>query len=70
VGQQAALAAVSERLLSATALIGSAEEIASRLREWQALGLDEPLLSLPQSAHETVAPRLEALARALGLAGA
>ncbi len=70
VGQQAALAAVSERLLAATTLIGSAEEIASRLREWQALGLDEPLLSLPQAARETVAPRLEALAQAVGLARA
>ncbi len=69
-GQQAALAAVSERLLDATALIGTAEEIVSRLREWTALGLDEPLLSLPQSARETVAPRLEALARAADLPGA
>ncbi len=69
-GQQAALAAVSERLLNATALIGSAEEIVARLREWMALGLEEPLLSLPQSARETVAPRLEALARAAGLPGA
>ena len=69
-GQQAALAAVSERLLDATALIGTAEEIVSRLREWTALGLDEPLLSLPQSARETVTPRLEALARAADLPGA
>ncbi len=69
-GQQAALAAVSERLIAATMLIGSADEIAARLREWVALGLDEPLLSLPQSTRETVAPRLEALARAVGLAGA
>ena len=69
-GQQAAVAAVSPRLLDATALIGSAEEIVSRLREWTAMGLDEPLLSLPQSARETVAPRLEALARAAGLPGA
>ncbi|HEX8995573.1 MAG TPA: LLM class flavin-dependent oxidoreductase [Ktedonobacterales bacterium] len=69
-GQHAAVAAVSERLLAATALIGTAEEIVSRLREWTALGLDEPLLSLPQSDRETVAPRLEALARAAGLQGA
>lgn len=66
-GQQGGIAAVSPRLLDATALIGTAEEIAARLREWQALGLQEPLLSLPQSARETVTPRLEALARALGL---
>ncbi|HEX8731172.1 MAG TPA: LLM class flavin-dependent oxidoreductase, partial [Ktedonobacterales bacterium] len=69
-GQQAALAAVSSRLLDATALIGPAEEIAARLREWVALGLDEPLLSLPQGPRETIAPRLEALARAAGLPGA
>ncbi|HET9110633.1 MAG TPA: LLM class flavin-dependent oxidoreductase [Ktedonobacterales bacterium] len=69
-GQQAALAAVSPRLLDATTLIGMPEQIVSRLREWQALGLDEPLLSLPQSSRETVVPRLEALARAAGLASA
>ncbi len=68
-GQGAAIAAVSERLLNATALIGSADEIAARLREWTALGLQEPLLSLPQSSPETVATRLQVLAHAAGMAG-
>jgi F420-dependent oxidoreductase-like protein len=66
-GHQAALNAVSERLLEATSLIGTVEQIATRLREWTALGLDEPLLGMQQADRETAATRMEALARAVGL---
>ncbi len=66
-GQQAAIAAVSDELLDATAVVGFPDEICARLREWTALGLDEPLLSLPQAEPEGVAERLRALARAARL---
>ncbi|HEU0028550.1 MAG TPA: LLM class flavin-dependent oxidoreductase [Ktedonobacterales bacterium] len=66
-GQQAAIAAVSDALLDATAIVGLPDEICARLREWTALGLDEPLLSLPQADPESVMERLAALARAAGL---
>lgn len=69
-GQRAAIAAVSDRLLDATALVGTPDEIVARLREWVSLGLEEPLLSLPQGAPEIIPARLEALARAAGLTGA
>jgi hypothetical protein len=67
-GQRAAVAAVSDALLDATALVGFADEITTRLREWTSLGLDEPLLSLPQNEPESGVERLRALARAAGLA--
>ena len=63
-GQQAAIAAVSDALLDATAVVGFPDEICARLREWIALGLDEPLLSLPQAEPESGAERLRELARA------
>ena len=69
-GQTAGVAAVSDALLDATAVIGSPDEICARLREWVALGLDEPLLSIPQGEPEDVATRLKALAEAAKLPGA
>ncbi len=69
-GQQAAIAAVSDALLDATAVVGLPDEICARLREWSALGLNEPLLSLPQAEPESAAERLRALALAAGLSAA
>ncbi|HEX9038426.1 MAG TPA: LLM class flavin-dependent oxidoreductase [Ktedonobacterales bacterium] len=69
-GQQAAVAAVSDALLDATAVIGFPDEICARLREWVALGLQEPLLSIPQGDAADARTRLEALAKAAGLPGA
>lgn len=66
-GHQSAIAAVSDQLLDATAIIGTPEEIVARLREWQALGMDEPLISMPGGPAEQAHARLEALARAAGL---
>ncbi|MEO7001085.1 MAG: LLM class flavin-dependent oxidoreductase [Ktedonobacterales bacterium] len=63
-GQGAALAAVSDRLLDATAIIGTADEVVARLRDWRRLGMDEPLLSLPGGTAAQSIPRLEALAHA------
>jgi alkanesulfonate monooxygenase SsuD/methylene tetrahydromethanopterin reductase-like flavin-dependent oxidoreductase (luciferase family) len=66
-GHKGAIAAVSDRLLDATAIIGTPDEVVARLREWQALGMNEPLISMPDGAPDQVAARLEALARAAGL---
>lgn len=66
-GQQAAIAAVSDTLLDATAIVGTPDEICATLRAWIALGLEEPLLSLPQGDPESAGERLTALARAAGL---
>ncbi len=68
-GQAAALAAVNDRLLDATAIIGTPEEVVERLRDWRELGVDEPLISLPQGDPAQAKQRLEAVARLAGLAG-
>jgi len=62
-GQGAALTAVSDRMLDATAIIGTPDEVVARLREWRRLGMDEPLISLPGGTPEQAIPRLEALAQ-------
>lgn len=66
-GQKSAIASVSDQLLDATAIIGTPDEVVTRLREWQALGMNEPLISMPSGTAEQAAARLEALARAAGL---
>lgn len=45
-GHDAAAAGVSDELLDATALVGTATEIADRLQTWTADGLDQPLLGI------------------------
>jgi F420-dependent oxidoreductase-like protein len=66
-GQAGGIAAVSDKLLDATAIVGTPAEIVARLREWQALGVDEPLVTMPPGGPDEVGPRLEALAREAGL---
>jgi F420-dependent oxidoreductase-like protein len=66
-GQASALDAVSDRMLDATAIVGTPAEMVAQLREWQALGVDEPLISLPPGGPDEAGPRLEALAREAGL---
>lgn len=66
-GHRSAIAAVSDQLLDATAIVGTPDEVVARLREWQALGMDEPLISMPGGTAEEAAARLEALAHAAGL---
>jgi alkanesulfonate monooxygenase SsuD/methylene tetrahydromethanopterin reductase-like flavin-dependent oxidoreductase (luciferase family) len=66
-GHAAALEAVSDRLLDATAIVGTPAEIVARVAELQRLGVDEPLLGMPSGTVEEAAPKLEALAKAAGL---
>jgi alkanesulfonate monooxygenase SsuD/methylene tetrahydromethanopterin reductase-like flavin-dependent oxidoreductase (luciferase family) len=66
-GHAAAFEAVSNRLLDATAIVGTPGEVVGRLDELRRLGVDEPLLSMPSGTPDQAAPRLEALAAAAGL---
>lgn len=61
-GHDAAAAGVSDRLLDDTALVGTADEIAEKLRQWTAAGLEEPLLGFAGSGPEKVERTLRALA--------
>jgi F420-dependent oxidoreductase-like protein len=66
-GHKSAIAAVSDDLLDATAIIGTPDEVVARLRDWQSRGMDEPLISMPAGTSAQTAARLEALAHAAGL---
>lgn len=60
-GPAAAAAAVSDALLDATALVGAPAEIRAKLAAWTALGVDEPLLTLPRGTPEQAGAVLAAL---------
>jgi alkanesulfonate monooxygenase SsuD/methylene tetrahydromethanopterin reductase-like flavin-dependent oxidoreductase (luciferase family) len=63
-GRDQALEAVSDRLLDATSVVGTPDEVMATLRRWRRLGVDEPLITMPSGRPEQVAPILESLARA------
>jgi F420-dependent oxidoreductase-like protein len=67
-GHVAAFEAVSDRLLDATAIVGTPVEVVARLDELRRLGVDEPLISMPAGTPDQAAPKLEALAAAACLA--
>ena len=66
-GHASALDAVSDRLLDATAMVGTALEVAAKLADWRARGVDQPLISMPSGSVDEAAGKLQALADALRL---
>ncbi len=64
-GPENAAAAVSDRLLDDTAIIGTPTEVAATLRRWHALGVQQPLLTMPPGDVSTVGQTLAALRDAL-----
>jgi alkanesulfonate monooxygenase SsuD/methylene tetrahydromethanopterin reductase-like flavin-dependent oxidoreductase (luciferase family) len=65
-GHDAAAAGVSDEMLDATALVGTVDEIASKLDTWVAAGLDEPLLSCAGADGDKIERTLRALAPLTG----
>jgi F420-dependent oxidoreductase-like protein len=64
-GQEAAGAAVTDRLLDDTAIVGTPPEVAATLRRWAELGVDQPLISMPPGDINTTRALLGALRAAL-----
>lgn len=62
-GAAAASAAVSDALLDATGLVGTPGEVREKLAAWRALGVDQPLISMPGGAVDEAGAVLEALMR-------
>jgi alkanesulfonate monooxygenase SsuD/methylene tetrahydromethanopterin reductase-like flavin-dependent oxidoreductase (luciferase family) len=61
-GHDEAASGVSDEMLDATALVGTADEIAAKLESWVANGLDEPLLSFAGADSDKIERSLRALA--------
>lgn len=64
-GPEAAAAGVSDRLLDATAIVGTPVEVAATLRRWGDLGVGEALLALPPGPPDQAGALLGALRDAL-----
>jgi F420-dependent oxidoreductase-like protein len=64
-GLQSALAAVTPELLDSNSIIGTPAEIAARLDQWIAAGVDEPILAMPPGPPDQAGPKLAALMSAL-----
>lgn len=60
-GPDAASQAVSDSMLDATAIVGTPREVAARLAEWGALGVDEALISMPPGPVEAAGMLLQQL---------
>ncbi len=64
-GMKSAIEAVSSRMLDATSLIGTPQEVVAQLDSWAAAGVDEPLLSLLEGSIDQAAAQLSAFRAAL-----
>lgn len=60
-GMQSAVAAVSPELLEATSIIGTPKQVVTKLDQWVASGVDEPLLGMPGGTVDEVGEKLSAL---------
>jgi hypothetical protein len=63
--RKSALEAVSPRLLEETAIVGPPSEMVTKLDQWAAAGVDQPLLWLPTGSIEETTAQLSALKAAL-----
>jgi len=64
-GPKTAALGVSDRLLDATAIVGTPTEVANRVHDWVTAGAEEPLLSLPPGDPEVAGYLLAELKSAL-----
>ncbi len=64
-GMKSALEAVTPELLDATTIIGTPQEIVTKLDQWVAAGVDEPVLGMPSGSPDEAGPKLAALMQSL-----
>jgi alkanesulfonate monooxygenase SsuD/methylene tetrahydromethanopterin reductase-like flavin-dependent oxidoreductase (luciferase family) len=57
--------AVSSELLDATSIIGTPQEIVTKLDQWVTAGVDEPVLAIPNGTPDEAGSKLAALMQAL-----
>ena len=66
-GIKSAIQAVSPRLLETTTIIGTAQECGTKIKQWVASGVDEPLITMPEGSLDETATQFSALKDALAL---
>ena len=64
-GMKSGVEAVSPELLDATTIIGTPQQVVSKLDQWVAAGVDEPLLGIPSGTPDEAGQKLAALMQAL-----
>ena len=64
-GMKNAMEAVTPELLDATSIIGTPQEVVTKLDQWVAAGVDEPILSMPSGSPDDAGPKLAALMQTL-----
>ncbi len=64
-GLKSAVAAVSPRMLDATSIIGTPQEVVAKLDTWAEGGVDEPLMGMPGGSIDEVGTQLAAFKQAL-----
>ena len=64
-GMKGGIEAVSPELLDATSIIGTPQEIVTKLDQWVAAGVDEPVLAIPSGTPDEAGQKLAALMQAL-----
>ena len=62
-GPDTARERVSDAMLDDTAIVGTTDEVRAKLADWHALGVDEPLISMPPGTPDQAGAVLEALIR-------
>ena len=60
-GMKSAVMAVSPRLLDATVIVGTPQEVVAKLDQWAAAGVDEPLIGMPGGSIDEVGTQLNTL---------
>src|SRR5262249_14267220 len=66
-GMKTAMEAVTPELLDATSIVGTPQEVVTKLDQWAAAGVDEPILSMPSGSPDDAGQKLAALMEALKL---
>jgi alkanesulfonate monooxygenase SsuD/methylene tetrahydromethanopterin reductase-like flavin-dependent oxidoreductase (luciferase family) len=64
-GMKGGVGAVTPELLDATSIVGTPQEIVTKLDQWVAAGVDEPVLAIPSGTPGEAGPKLAALMQAL-----
>ena len=64
-GMKGGVEAVTPELLDATSIIGTPQQIVTKLDQWVSAGVDEPVLAMPSGTPDEAGQKLDALMQAV-----